>query len=213
MKFDRLLYLAANEPVFETSLLLAGQVDPSHVRRQLSRWVRAGKLHQLRCGVYAVAPPYGRVTPHAFVVANVMVAASYVSAQSALAYYGMIPEYVPVIVSVTRSRPGQWQTKLGRFVYRHIKADLFTGYGQVEVGNHQRAFVARPEKALLDLIYLEPGGDDRAFLDGLRLQRLEQLDLVWMETFARQSGIPKLCRAVGIVLDLAAAETASFTDL
>ena len=81
------------------------------------------------------------------------------------------------------------------------------------MGNHQRAFVAKPEKALLDLIYLEPGGDDRAFLDGLRLQRLEQLDLAWMETFARQSGIPKLCRAVGIVLDLAAAETASFTDL
>lgn len=213
MKFDDLLHLVANEPIFETGMMLAGAVDPIHARRQLSRWVKAGKVCQLRRGVYSVAPPYGRVTPHPFVVANAMVNASYVSAQSALAHYGLIPEYVPVVVSVTRARPGQWQTDLGRFVFRHVKADLFAGYDRVEVGGGQAAFVARPEKALLDLIYLEPGGDERGFLEGLRLQHMDRLDLAWMEDFAQQSGIPKLRRAVRVVADLAAAETTAYTDL
>ncbi len=44
MKYDEFLALAGSQPVFETGLLLAGDVDPTDVRRQLSRWVqgRAG---------------------------------------------------------------------------------------------------------------------------------------------------------------------------
>ena len=213
MKFENLIHLVAGEPVFETGLLLAGDMDPLHTRRQLSRWVKAGKLYQLRRGVYALAPPFGRVAPHPFFVANVMVSASYVSAQSALAYYGLIPEMVPVVVSITRCRPGEWQTALGRFTYRHIKAALFTGYNRVDLGNDQYAFVAMPEKALLDLIYLEPGGDTPTFLESLRLQRMERLDLGRMQSFAEQSGVPKLRRTAKIVAELAAAEAAAYTDL
>ena len=40
MKFERLLTLVGEQPLFETGLLLAGDVDPAHVQRQLSRWVR-----------------------------------------------------------------------------------------------------------------------------------------------------------------------------
>ena len=41
MKFERLLTLVGEQPLFETGLLLAGDVDPAHVQRQLSRWVRS----------------------------------------------------------------------------------------------------------------------------------------------------------------------------
>jgi len=70
MNFERLLRIVGDEPVFETGLLLAGEVDPRHVRRQLSRWVRAGRLYQLRRGLYALAPPYRKVKPHPFLIAN-----------------------------------------------------------------------------------------------------------------------------------------------
>lgn len=62
-----------DEPVFEAGLLLAGDVDPSDVRRQLSRWVNAGRLYQLRRGLYALAPPFQKIRPHPFLVANRLV--------------------------------------------------------------------------------------------------------------------------------------------
>jgi predicted transcriptional regulator of viral defense system len=101
MEFTRLIEIVGDEPVFETALLLAGDVDPADVRRQLSRWTRAGRLYQLRRGLYALAPPFQRVKPHPFLVANRLVRASYVSLQSALAHHGLIPEVVPVTTSVT----------------------------------------------------------------------------------------------------------------
>jgi predicted transcriptional regulator of viral defense system len=63
------------------------------VQRQLSRWSTAERLYQLRRGLYAVAPPFQKVKPHLFLVANRMVQPSFVSLQSALAYYSLIPDY------------------------------------------------------------------------------------------------------------------------
>jgi predicted transcriptional regulator of viral defense system len=177
MKFPRLLEIVGDEPVFETGLLLAGNVDPTNVRRQLSRWTGAGRLYQLRRGLYALAPPFQKIKPHPFLVANRLARGSYVSLQSALAYHGLIPEAVPVTTSVTTLRPARWDTPWGTFEVRHVKKDLFFGYELNDVGIDQRAFVATPEKALLDLVYLQPRGDAPEYLRELRLQNLERLDL------------------------------------
>ncbi len=128
MKFSELLAVVGDEPVFETALLLAGQVDAADVRRQLSRWETAGHLYQVRRGLYALAPPFARCQPHPFLVANRMVRGSYVSLQTALAYYGLIPEGTPIVTSVTTTRPGAWKTPLGDFNFRKIKVELFFGY-------------------------------------------------------------------------------------
>ena len=92
MKFQDLIAIVAEEPVFETGLLLAGPGDPAHVRRQLSRWVRAGRVQQLRRGLYALAPPWRKRIPHPFLVANRLAPDSYVSGLSALAFAHAIPE-------------------------------------------------------------------------------------------------------------------------
>jgi len=92
MKFNELVETVGDEPLFETGLLIAGEVDPDGLRRQLSRWTATGKLYQLRRGLYALAPPFQKIRPHPFVVANHLVRGSYVSCQSALAFYGIIPE-------------------------------------------------------------------------------------------------------------------------
>ena len=192
MKFSELLDIVGDEAIFESGLLLAGQANSADVRRQLSLWVAAGKLYQLRRGVYALAPPYQKTVPHPFLVANQMVRGSYVSLQSALAHYNLIPEYAPVTLSVTTGRPRQWETPLGSFVFRHITPQLFNGYRQVEIVSKQHAFLALPEKAILDLVHLTPGGAAAAFLAELRLQNLEQLDLDTLQQLAIR---PKLQRA------------------
>ena len=203
MKFQRLIEIVGDEPVFEAGLLLSGEVDPADLRRQLSRWTKAGRINQLRRSVYALAPPFQKIKPHPFVVANRLVRSSYVTCQSALAYYGMIPEHVPVITSVTTLRPGMWRTPLGVYQFRHIKGSHFFGYRLLELGNGQQAFVATPEKALLDLIYLQPGGDSPDHLRELRLQQEERLDIVELQRQTDLMQSPKLRRAAAVVAELA----------
>lgn len=206
MRFDELLAVVGDEPVFDTGLLLAGQDSPAYVRRQLSGWVHDGKLWQLRRGLYALPPPYQKVKAHPFVVANRLVSGSYVSLQAALAFYGLIPEYVPVVTSVTAGRPAEWRTPLGQYTARRIHTTLFGGYQRLEVSPRQHAFVATPAKALLDLVYLETGGDSELYLAGLRLQNLERLDMDALQHMAQQSGKPKLLRAAATIMKLALAE-------
>jgi predicted transcriptional regulator of viral defense system len=195
MKFDDLVLCASKQPVFETGLLLAGNVDPADVRRQLSRWTQAGKVVQLRRGVYMLAAPYQQVSPHPFLIANTLLPGSYISLQSALAHYGLIPEYVPRTLSLTTLRPSKWHTPLGDFRFQHIAPGLFFGYQKVRLAGGQEAFVALPEKALLDLIHLTPNGDDPVFLAGLRLQNLENLDRKRLSSLAERAGKPKWLRA------------------
>lgn len=210
MEFGKLLEIVGAEPVFETGLLLAGEVNPQDVRRQLTRWTRAGRLYQLRRGVYALAPPFQKTKPHPFVVANQLVRPSFVSMQAALGFYGMIPEYVPVVTSVTTVRPGRWVTPLGIFEYRHLQSSFWRGFCRVQVSPGQTAFIASPEKALLDLIYLQPGGDTGAYLQELRLQNLEQVD--WKE-LERLAVTPKLRRAVKRLTALMTREEDAFDTL
>lgn len=213
MEFTRLVQLVGDEPVFETGLLLAGTVDPGDVRRQLSRWTKAGRLYQLRRGLYALAPPFQKVKPHPFLVANRIVRGSYVSCQSALAHYGLIPEYVPTVVSVTTGRPGRWENPLGAFEFHHVKTKLLSGYRLTDLGGGQKAFIATPEKALLDLVHLHAGADSLEYLRELRLQNLEQLRLDELLRLADLSGRRKLKRAAKSVAELARAEAQEYEAL
>jgi predicted transcriptional regulator of viral defense system len=213
MEFSKLIKIAGEEPAFETGLLLAGEVDPADVRRQLSRWTSAGRLYQLRRGLYTLAPPFQKVKPHPFVIANLMVRGSYVSCQSALAHYDLIPEYVPVITSVTAVRPARWETPLGNFEFRHLKINLLRGYRWIDVGEGQKAFVALPEKALLDLIHLQPEADSPEYLRELRLQNLERLNLDELQRLAALFDKPKLKRAAKFIAELATTEAQEYETL
>ena len=206
MKLNDLLAVTSSEPIFSSGLLLTLGQDPADMRKQLSRWVRAGKIIQLRRGLYTLAEPYRKVTPEPFLIANRLNEPSYVSLQSALAHHGLIPEWVPAVTSVTTARPEEVDTPLGRFIYRHCKRPLFFGFQEVDLGQGQAAFVATPEKALLDLVYLTPGGDRQGFLAELRLQDLDKLDLALLERMAQESKSPKLWRAFQTVAKLAAGE-------
>jgi len=213
MRFEELIEIVGDEPVFETGLLLAGDVDPADARRQLYRWTRAGRIYRLRRDLYTLAPPFQKVKPHPFLVANRMARGSYVSRQSAMAHYGFIPEYVPVVTSVTTSRPALWETPLGSFDFRHLKVEMFYGYQLLELGGRQQAFVATPEKALLDLVYLQPGGESPDYLRELRLQNLDRMDPHELASQADKARSHKLQRAAALVANLARSESLEFERL
>jgi hypothetical protein len=204
MKFSEFLSITNDLPVFETGLLLAGDRDPSHVRRQLSRWTKAKKVIQLKRGLYTLAQPYRKVNPHPFLIANKLVKGTYVSLQSALAYYGMIPEFVPVTLSMTTRSTASWDTPLGEFQFHHIVSDQFSGYHVARVMEDQPVYLAAPEKALLDLVHLTPGGDDPGFLASLRLQNLGQMNPASL--FSLAGNRKKLRRAVDHIIEFASLE-------
>lgn len=213
MIFEDLVAAVGDEPLFETGLLLAGDVDAADVRRQLSRWVGAGKVVQLRRGLYALAPPYRKTEPHPYLVANRLVRPSYVSCQTVLAATGLIPEHVPVTVSVTTGRPGRWSTAFGDYVYRHVKPDLFFGYFAAPGWNGSPLLAASPEKALLDLAYLDLGEAALEVLVELRLQNLDRLDLERLQELAEHTGVARLRRVAERVAALAAAERVEYESL
>jgi hypothetical protein len=203
MRFASLLAIVEDEPLFETGYLLAGDVDPADVRRQLSRWVKGGRLLQLRRGAYALAPPYRKVKPHPFLVANRLVRGSYVSLHSALAYHGLIPEHVPVTTSVTTGRPQRRENPLGSFEYHHVRKELLAGYRIERLGDGQEALVATPAKALADLVGLVPGADSKAYLSELRLQDLEKVDPTELLGHPILGRRPKIRRALRHLATLA----------
>mgnify|MGYP001237931797 CR=1 FL=1 len=140
---------AVKGPVFSRNdLALSGHKVFDY---QLGLWVKKGYLIRLKKGLYAFRREKERLRGEE--IAFLLCQPSYLSLESALAWYGFIPEivhaYTSVTVRVTRSFENPW----GRFTYRHIKRELFWGY--VEMKTEGGPFLlAEPEKALLDYLYL-----------------------------------------------------------
>lgn len=209
MRWQQLQQIVQDQPLFESSLLLTGDVTRHQAQRQLSDWTRTKKIIQLRRGLYALP----QQNPHPFIVANRLVPGSYVSLQMALAYHHLIPEHVAVVTCVTTQRPGKFENKFGRFSYRHISPSLFYGIEYRLLVNDEYAYVAMPEKALLDLIHFRPQGDKLAYIDSLRLQNLEILDLERLHRFAERSAKPKLKRAASMIEAIVRRELEAYEPL
>jgi hypothetical protein len=104
---------------------------------------------------------------------------------------------------VTTGRTGTHDTPLCRFVFHHIRLDRLWGSQETRTAAGQRgAWIARPEKALIDLLYLTRASDDPAYLRQLRLQNTERLDVGVLEDIAARFGSAKVSRAVGTVVSL-----------
>ncbi len=196
MYFQHISSQLEHLPLFESAHLYAGANSQQKVQRQLADWVRAGKVVQLRRGLYTLAVEYQSEHPHSYVIANHIVKGSYVSLHTALAYYDLIPEHVAVVTSVTTGRPGTWQNPYGHFSYQHIQNKLFFGFDYRQMTQTQWAYIATPEKALLDLIYLTPEADNEAYIRALRLQNLDQINVERLSAYVKRADKPKLERAL-----------------
>lgn len=132
-------------------------------------------------------------------VANALAIGSYVSCQSALAFYGLIPEGVKKTICICHTRTNHWQTPFGEYWFHYVTVRLMNGYQLIDLPEGGKAFIALPEKALLDLIHLQPGADDPFYIQELRLQHFEILNLERLQSMAEKYKSPKLVRASEIV--------------
>lgn len=183
MRLEEFLRQVRGLPVIEAENLLAGVSDPALVKVQLSRWCSTGKLIKLKNGIYLLSDNFRKVDIYEPFIASVLKKPSYISLEKALEYHGLIPEAVPVYTCITTKRPGKITTPIGVFDYRHIKNGLFWGYDSVTV-NKQTAFIATPEKALLDFFYLKGLRFDDGYLDEMRIGNFRKINFTKLIEFA-----------------------------
>lgn len=162
-------------------VLSARQLDRllggSDARRygQVNRALKAGELLKARRGLYVLAQDYRRTPVQPFALAQQMVPGSYISAETALAFHGWIPEAVYTIVSMTHGgKSMQFMHEVfGQFVFRSmtVKPGYFLQAVARHALQHQVALIAEPMRALLDLVYLRklPWQGLDYLLEGLRI--------------------------------------------
>ena len=112
-----------------------------------------GELVRLKRGLYITA----NGKPNLFLVANHLYDPSYVSCESALRYYGLIPEHVESVISVSTLRSKEFENALGHFSYRHIPMDYYPQDICIQTEKEVSFQIASPEKALADLVILTAG--------------------------------------------------------
>ncbi|MCL2040494.1 MAG: hypothetical protein FWG84_00450 [Bacteroidales bacterium] len=114
---------------------------------------RKGLIIRVKRDLYVVSPKVHNQEISSELVANHLYGPSYISLESALSYYGLIPERVYTTYSVCAKLRKQYQTPLGRFEYIKMPERYFPiGICQQIIDNSYSFLIATPEKALCDKI-------------------------------------------------------------
>jgi predicted transcriptional regulator of viral defense system len=121
----------------------------------ISRLVKSGKLIRLKNGFFLIAEKIKKNPIPYEQIANLLYGPSYISFEWALSFYGMIPEGVYVVTSVSTGRSKSFTTPVGTFDYTYLNHDRYSiGIDQSE-NQTGRFLIATPEKALVDLIHFK----------------------------------------------------------
>lgn len=179
MRIEEFKEQFSGRPVIDYKDVIPQGSRAQAVRNQLYRWQKAGKICVLRKGLCILSAADRKVEPDPLYVANFIYEPSYVSLEYALGFYGLIPERVKAITSVSTRKTAQFDNILGRFIYQHIRPEAFRGFSRV-LGGAGFFLIADPEKALADYIYLNlplyTKNTRDALEHSLRLQNIEGLD-------------------------------------
>jgi predicted transcriptional regulator of viral defense system len=163
------------------------KIDPGFHRQQLNYWQRQGSIKPLAGGYYALwDKPIDE--KFLFMAANKIYEPSYVSLESALAYYEIIPETVLGVTSVSSRKTKQYESTWGSFSYRSVKPQYMIGYQVIDSpGNKFK--IASLEKALLDYLYLNSGVHATADFEELRWNRTQLHRLLDRSLFVKYINI------------------------
>lgn len=126
--------------------------DPGFHRQQLTDWLERGYIASLPNDFYKLDDTQVDES-FLFMLANTIYEPSYVSRESALAYYLVIPETVLGVTSISSRKTKFFDSKLGRFSYQSIKPVLMFGYQVVERNRKIKYKIASLEKTILDYLY------------------------------------------------------------
>lgn len=166
------------------------QENLASLYNQLFRLTKKGKLIRLKRMYYALPDP----PPNPEILGQTIVQPSYLSLEMVLSRLSMIPETAIHYTFITSQKPQQYSNVFGTFAYQHLPPRLFFGVERRSDG----AFVASPEKALLDYLYLNSVKfkPDFKCWQAERFDELDTLDWKKMKEWAPKFGMKKLVKLV-----------------
>lgn len=119
---------------------------------------KSGELIQIKRGIFITGPNVLIEKPTNILLANHLWGPSYVSLETALSYWGLIPERVYEISSVTMKISKTYQTPIGRFSFQHAPIPYYSfGIKRIQLSKKQVVLMASQEKALCDKIIMTSG--------------------------------------------------------
>ncbi len=195
MKFLELKNELKDFPIF--SLNEIRNIDPNFYRSRLNEWQDKGYIKKVIRGYY-IFSDLQLSEEILFKIANRIYLPSYISLESALSYYHLIPESVYGITSISTRRTYSFRTSIGEFTFRTIKPQLFFGYYLM---NYKKQYLkmASIEKALLDYFYLHSDIETKQDFDSLRINKeifFEQVDEGKLLNFLGRFNQKKLTRRI-----------------
>lgn len=166
-------------------------------------WEQKGYICKLRKEYYAFAdcktiPDFNRY------IANRIYLPSYISLETALSFYGIIPEAVVQITSVSSLKTASFENDFGEYVYRSVKPQMMFGYLPKPMSDGRSILYATPEKALLDLLYLNPFYQSEEDMLELRLDEdfmTEEFNVALFRKYAERLDIKSLNQRITTLVD------------
>jgi predicted transcriptional regulator of viral defense system len=122
-------------------------------RDKIRALLKSNAIIRVKKGLYVFGPDYSGGPFSRELLANLIYGPSYVSLDYALSYYGLIPERVETVTSVTCGKNRTFSTPVGRFTYWSIPLDSYrVGINIIQLDERRSFLMATPEKALVDKI-------------------------------------------------------------
>lgn len=133
--------------------LLGGLASYKRPRDKITSLLKKEEIIRVKKGVYIFGSDY-RQRPYSLeVLANMIYGPSYISYESALSYYGMIPERITRITSACFKRVKYFHTPVGEFIYYYLDQKKFSvGITWESINENTHFFIATREKALADYL-------------------------------------------------------------
>lgn len=143
---------------FDYQNLLDSLRSYAHPRKKISSLLRKGEIIRVKKGLYIFGEQHRRAPYCRELLANLIYGPSCVSLEYALHYYGLIPERVETVTSVTCGRSRSFETPVGHFSYRAIPLSAYMiGIDRIELADGRAFLMALPEKALADRVVADRG--------------------------------------------------------
>jgi hypothetical protein len=128
----------------------------ANLATKAKRIENTGEIIRLKKGLYVVNPKVSRLELSPFLIANHIYGPSYVSMHTALRHYGLIPETVYAIQSMTTGIAKSYTNELGSFIYTRVSTPYYKIGVNIEENSGSSFMIASPEKALCDLMVYTP---------------------------------------------------------
>lgn len=207
MDFRMLIKEFADAP-FSRHLILELLRDYKSPNDKISELIKSGELISVRRGLYIPGTKIDLPLPEPFLIANHLRGPSYVSLESALSYWGFIPERTYEISSVTVKTSKKYDTLIGRFSYQQLSSPYYSfGIRSIRLSLKQTVLIATPEKAICDKIILTSNINLRSvkqtrefLLEDLRMddEMLKTLDWkiihTWLESTPKKNSLKMLIK-------------------